>query len=370
MTHTEIQDLLEAYVDESLDRAARGAVDDHLAGCAECSAILDGIARVELGDFGAPVFDEKAMRRAVRSSLVRLAVNVVVIGLAAWLVATLVGLLVLQPLIVDRGDRAAAATQATGDVAVMFNPGAALVSLDHNSGIITRASTATVVIPVGAAAVDLGTVETRLGPFSFGPAEGMIVPPYFGNEGSADASEQLALAGAGTVATVVLQFDPPISLETAQGLADSPLDIRVVWAGFPTSGGEPTGIGLEPGGMVGYGTCDMREEAAEILSASGGSIGRAAFTLPSSIKRALDATRASIDNLLDHEDLIAGLTTGVTVDSVKAARDHLASSPEVRTLVATGPAPELVQYLAESAAASAAVYDIDFTNWYQPLCGR
>ncbi len=40
MTHEELQDLLEAYVDETLDRATRAEVDRHLAGCDECRAII------------------------------------------------------------------------------------------------------------------------------------------------------------------------------------------------------------------------------------------------------------------------------------------------------------------------------------------
>ncbi len=84
----------------------------------------------------------------------------------------------------------------------------------------------------------------------------------------------------------------------------------------------------------------------------------------------LDATRASVDNLFDHVDLIDGVIPGVTEESVAAARDYLAGDTGVRTLVVTGPTPELLRFLDEAAPSSAGVRGIEFTNWYQPLCGR
>ena len=53
MSHDQIQDLLEGYVDETLDRGTRRQVEAHLAGCEECRAILEGIPPVELGDVAA-----------------------------------------------------------------------------------------------------------------------------------------------------------------------------------------------------------------------------------------------------------------------------------------------------------------------------
>ncbi len=163
MTHEEIQDLLEAYVDETLDRKTRADVDSHLVGCDECTAILDGVPAVDLGRVEPSVFDERAMRRAVRTTLFRLAVNVVVIVLVGWLVLSLLGFLVLQPFILNRGGRAEAATQVTQDLAVMYNPGAALSWTQHDSGILSRTSEARVVLPVGTEMVDLGALRTRIG---------------------------------------------------------------------------------------------------------------------------------------------------------------------------------------------------------------
>lgn len=370
MTHDELQDLLEAYVDERLDRSTRATVDDHLAGCAECRAILDGVPAVQLGKIGPTSFDDKAMRRAIRASLIRLAFNVIGVLVVGWLALTLIGYLVFQPFVVDRGGRAAAATQATQDMAVMFNPGASLDGAQHNSGIIRRTSEATVVVPIGSRPVELGTVETVIGPLSFSSGGGRNVFPYLAGDYLGDASDVLTVVGDDTVALLEVHFSPAISAERAQQLADTSRDVRVVWAGFATREGIPSGIGLEPGGTVGYGTCDLRETDPDMLAASGASYGRSPFSLPPSIARAYDATRAAIENLVDHLDLIDGLDPSVTPESVLAARDYLSNHSEVATLVVTGPTPELLAFLDEADTSSASVRDIDFTNWFQPLCGK
>lgn len=370
MTHEEVQDLLEAYVDETLDRKTRAEVDRHLADCAECRAVLEGVPAVALGRLATAPFDERAMRRAVRTTLLRLAVNVVAVLLVAWLALTLVGFVVIQPLIVNRGGRAAAATQATQDLAVMYNPGAALSDARHDSGIITRTSQATVVMPLGTDPVEIGTLETRIGPLGFRAAAGGDVFPYLVSDALAAGAEQLAEIGDGTVATVELHFDPPLQTARAQQLADSPIDVRVVWAGFATSDGVPAGIGLQPGGTVGYGTCDARQADPERLGAASAGFGGTVFTQPPSIQRALDATILAIDNLLDHGDLIDALGPSVNRSSVAAAQDRLAADPVVETLVVTGPSPDLLRFITEAGAASVAVHNIEFTNWFQPLCGR
>lgn len=370
MTHDELQDLLEAYVDETLDRSARATVDDHLAECDECRAILDGVPAVQLGQIRPTGFDDKAMRRAIRASLLRLAFNVVVVLVAGWLTLSLLGYLVFQPFVVDRGGRAAAATQATQDMAVLFNPGASLESAQHTSGIIRRTSEATVVVPLGTRQVELGTVETRIGPLSFSSRDGGNIFPYLAGDYLGDASEVLPVVGDGTVALVDFYFDTPISVERAQQLADSPFDVRVVWAGFVIGDGDPTGPGIEPGGFVGYGTCDPRDTDPDSLRASSAGYGRSPFSLEPSIARALDATRAAVDNLADHSGLVEGSGPWATAASLLAARDYLASHSEVQALVVTGPTPELLRFLDEVGPASTSVRGIDFTNWYQPLCGK
>jgi anti-sigma factor RsiW len=108
MTHEEIQDLLEGYVDETLDRATRREVDAHLATCDECRAVLEGVAPVDLGAIEPSSWTQRDMRRAVRRSMFRVAVDVVLLVIAATLVAWLVSLTLIHPLIINRGGRAEA----------------------------------------------------------------------------------------------------------------------------------------------------------------------------------------------------------------------------------------------------------------------
>jgi hypothetical protein len=370
MSHDEIQDLLEAYIDETLDRRTRAEVDDHLRQCPECRAILDGVPPVQLGRLASTPFDERAMRRAVRTTLLRLAVNVVVAAVALWLVIALLGALVLQPLLVDRGGRAVAATVATRDLAVMYNPGASVDEIHYDSGVLSRTSDAHVVIPIGTEPVELGVLESRIGLFSFGASSGGSLFPFLSDSGGYGGADLLANVGSGTVATIELRFDPPLSVEQAQHLAETALDVRVVWAGFATTAGEPLGIGLDGNGVVGYGTCDERDVDQEFPAGSSGGASGTVFVMEPSIERALDATRSAIDNLLAHDELIAGIQPEVTRASIEAARSHLADDPGVVMLVVTGPTPELLSFVEEAAPSNVGVRDIDFTNWQRPICGR
>lgn len=374
MTHEQVQDLLEAYVDETLERATRAEVDHHLRDCDECRTILEGVPAVQLQLAAPGQFDERAMRKAVRTTLVRLAADVVMIVVVGFLVVMLLSWLVFQPFLINRGGRAAAATQATEDLAVMYNPGAVLTDRLHSSGIVSRTSEATVAYPVGTEMVELGTLRTKIGLLSFGAAEGGSVFPYLASSGAdapaGEIAEQLMQVGDGTVTTVELHFDPPVSLARARELADSPLDVRVVWAGFATSDNEPRGIGLEPDGVVGYDMCDYRDSDPDLLAAPSGGGSGGVFTQAPSVERALDATRAAIANLLSHPELVDGIRSGVSLESVTAAGDYLAGDPGVRTLVVTGPTPEVRRFITEAAPTYAGVRGIDFSNWYQPLCGR
>jgi predicted anti-sigma-YlaC factor YlaD len=126
MKHEELQDLLEDYVDDRLNRPARKVVDDHLKGCAECRSILDDVAPVDIAALGAGRFDEHVMRRTVRRSLFRTAVNTAMLLFAGFITVWFLSALVIQPLVVNRGGRAAEIARASIDVATMSNPGAVL----------------------------------------------------------------------------------------------------------------------------------------------------------------------------------------------------------------------------------------------------
>jgi len=139
MTHEQIQDLLEDYVDERLDRSTRKEVDTHLQTCAECRAVLDGVAPIDLGALGG-TWDAPSMRRAVRRSLLRTAFDTATVLFVGWLTVLVLSSFLIQPLIVNRGSRAEAATVATADVVSLFNPGVSVTDYRFESGILSRTS--------------------------------------------------------------------------------------------------------------------------------------------------------------------------------------------------------------------------------------
>ncbi|MDH3498601.1 MAG: zf-HC2 domain-containing protein [Acidimicrobiia bacterium] len=371
MTHDDVQDLLEDYVDERLDRKTRKAVTDHLSSCDECRSVIDGIAPIDLSSLASTTWDERSMRRAVRRSIFRTAVNAVGLVLVGWLIAVTVSGLVLQPLLINRGGRAAASTVATTDLAVLFNPGAAVDEYEFDSGLLSRTSSAHVVVPVGTEQVELGTLETRIGVTAFGDPSGGRLVPFVGHDagGSASPDEHLSAVGDAVVATVDLFFDEPLSLERAQALADGPQDVRVVWAGFATDS-EVLDAVAGPAG-IGFGTCDLSPVTPDFVGSGGGAGSGSVFTSPPSIERARSETIRAVDNLIEHPELIEGLfDPNLTPDVIASVRDAIASGRGVASLVVTGPAPELRDFIASANPSFGAVRAVGFTNWFSPLCGR
>ncbi|HLF42372.1 MAG TPA: zf-HC2 domain-containing protein [Acidimicrobiia bacterium] len=369
MTHDEIQDLLEGYVDETLDRAARREVDAHLATCEGCRAILEGVAPVDLGSVEPSSWTARDMRRAVRRSMLRVAVDAVLIVIAATLVAWLVSLTLLHPLVINRGGRAEAATVATADLAVMFNPGVGVTEYLTSTSLLGRSVEVTLGRPVGNRIVEVGELATRIGVLGFGGLEGGRFFAYLDTDlaGYGD-EEDLGLVSEGTVATVELWYEDPIDVETAADLIESDADVRIVWAGFAVGVPSSSGHGaLAPGGVIGYGTCDGSVFEGDFGSSAGEGGSRTGFGMPASIDRALSETRRSVDNLAAFPDLLDGI--GVSVSSAEAVLRDLAD-PEVSLLVVTGPTTEILTFLEETAPTSTRVIDVDFINWSQPMCGR
>lgn len=365
MTHDEIQDLLEGYVDETLDRRTRRQVDAHLAVCEECRAILEGVSPVELGDVSA-TWDERGMRRAVRRSMVRMAADALLLLFVAWLLAWILSLLILQPFILNRGDRAVAATIATVDVAIMLNPGVTIEEYSYRSGMAARFTEVDLALPVGSAMMSLGTVDSRIGLFGFGDTDGGRLFPYL-SEGTdrGGGEERLEAVGAGTVATVALWFEPTLDVADAQAVVDSEADVSVVWAGFEVTGED--GSDLAQGGILGYGTCGSFP--ITVPAAAGSSGGGSGTTLggPASVDEALDETRRAIGNLFEHPVLLAGL--GASVDDASGALARL-EQPQVAELVVTGPTPEVLRFIENAEPDAVSVIEFDFINWSQPPCGR
>jgi hypothetical protein len=369
MTHERIQDLLEDYVDERLDRPTRKDVDQHLKDCPECRSVLDGVAPVDLGALGAPGWDERSMRKAVRRSMLRTARDVVAIVLVGWLTLVMVSALILQPLLINRGGRAQAATVATADLAIMFNPGASVTDWEYNSGILSRTSSVTAVWPVGADLVELGTLESRIGITGFGGVErGPLNPSLLSDQaGPITITDRLATVGEGTVASVALFFDDPLDLAAAQGLIDDGrADVRVVWAGFATpSAGEGR---FGPAGL-GYTTCGA--PAIETGGTGGGGGGGSGFWAPASVEQARAELVRATQNLLDHPEFLDALAfSPFDQGGWQTVYSDLANDAAVSSFVVTGPTTEINRFVEIAHPSAGSILDIDFNNWFAPLCGK
>ena len=131
MEHHLARDLLEGYVENSLEPETRSQLEAHLATCETCRSILDANeAPVALPSLAKPEndWDEKRMRKTVRRTLFRLVFDALSIWIIGFIVLTIVSSFALQPLLINRGDRSRTSAIATWDLAIMTTPGR-----DHRS---------------------------------------------------------------------------------------------------------------------------------------------------------------------------------------------------------------------------------------------
>lgn len=378
MTHSEIQDLLEAYVDDALDRPTRKLVESHVSGCEECQAILDDVAEVDLSGLSGGVVDKKLLKRSVRKAMRRTIADAVLVLVAGWIIVWFIGAALLQPLVVNRSGRAASAARATIDTAIMLNPGVTITDVQIDSNWLSRLVTAEVGMAVGTSTKPAGTIASRIGAFTFGgePGSGGGFFSYVNNASSTTIDGPgLMRLGDATVATVQVQFEKPISLAEAQQFADSPAsDVRVVWAGFPTSDGwsdpgKADGLGM---GLLGYATCGTSFPEEDFFGATSASFSGNGMLEPASIQGALDQVRRSLVNL-EASPAVSDIATFSPNGSgeVRAAAEHMASEdPGVVSLVVTGPSVEIAGFLKEAGVPIAVLLGVDFYNWSTPICGR
>ena len=375
MTHREIQDRLEAYVDDRLSREERREVDRHLRDCEECRAILDDVAPVDLSGLGPTTYDEATMRRTVRRSLFRTALDAALILLAGLTLFWFLSALLIQPLVIDRGGRAGDAVRMSIDLGSMLNPGAILVEGDVSSDLLSRQVDLEFALPVGAALTQTDHTSTTIGVFGVSDAwDGPPGPESAGTEFMGEAADQLANLGSGTVATVSMFYEDPMSVEQAQDLADHPgADVRVVWAGFDSSLGQETPPNWTFTGALGYGTClhqDPLDE--EVLSSSSAGFSSGSMFASPSVRRALDSVISGLENIEGRPELVDYVVRpyGDDPGSVSAVLDYLRNDPEVMILVLTGPSPEVARFVESSpGTAVASVLAVDFYNWTDSICG-
>lgn len=377
MKHEELQELLEAYVDDRLDRPTRKIVTDHLKDCAECRAILDKVAPVDIAAIGAGRFDERVMRRTVRRSLFRTAANVALFLLAGAIVVLFLSALVIQPFVINRGGRAEDTARAAIDLTSMANPGAVLVHGEIQSGILSRDLDLDFAIPVGGAWHDLGTKSYRIGMLDIRDSNGGPLWPYFESDQMlGDPVETLARLGEGTVATVAIQYGDPLTLEAAQSVADDTThDIRVVWAGFDVTGGRNEFLPWSAAGALGYGTCQIQDRFyLDALGGTSASFSQGIGAGNASISSALESVVDGLANIADQPGIVSDLYRGAGPDTpgLQTILTSLRTEPSVRTLVVTGPSSEISSFLDdnEGSGLNVQILAIDFYNWTSGICGR
>ncbi len=376
MTHSEIQDLLEGYVDDALDRPTRKLVETHIEDCAECQAILDDVAEVDLSGLAGGAVNERMLKRSIRRAMQRTVVDAVLAIGAAWIIIWFIGAALLQPLVVNRSGRAAQAARATIDSAIMFNPGITVTDIQIDSHWLSRVVTAELATQVGSATEPAGEVSSRIGMFQFGDRSGGRFFPFINRDASQTIDgDGLMRLGESTVATVQILFAEPISSAEAQRLADSTSnDVRVIWAGFAMSATPPFEASANNlgSGAVGYATCGVRLPDDDFFGASSAGSSGTGTSSPATIDDARRHVIAALENLASSPAVgqIGTPSTG-EAGQIREVIGYLSQGdPGVMSLVATGPSVELAGFLDQADHPDAVLLGVDFYNWSTPICGR
>ncbi|HSJ27737.1 MAG TPA: zf-HC2 domain-containing protein [Acidimicrobiia bacterium] len=353
MTNEHVTDRLEEYVAGGLDPAETKAVASHLDACESCAAEARAIGPVELA--GLP-FDDAGIGRTVRKALRRTAVDAAALTLIILLGGLLVSLFVVQPLIMNRSDRAAVAARAVHETPMLFLPGLEVLDFQISSGLFDRDVVAETRLPLGSGSELPGTANGRIGLFSIDIEwrPGPSVHPVL-------LQDVLPGLDDGTVVTVAVETNTPLTVDEAQSLADEPgHDVRITWVGFDVLSSNF--------GTVGYPLCvpdlDLREDFYGASSA--GFSGTGTGTLPS-VERALERARDALNVIASQDEVANALGGSAQLESLARAMD---GTRHVRTLVATGPTPEVARFLDDLGVSGGQVLSVGFYSWGGPVCGR
>lgn len=370
LPHDEAVELLEPFVDGRLGPALAAQVQDHVAGCDECAAILSDVEPVDLATPSAvlpAVLDERTMRRSVRRTLLGVAAQAAGIVVLLLVVAVVASLLVVQPLLLG-GDRTAALARATYEVPSLVTPGAAVREFGITSSGQSRTFTTELELPVGSSTVSLGSVSStrRL--------VGSDTPlwPYVDDDAPnpAPASEVLDRLGRTSVATVAVQLPSALSVDDAQALVeDLHPDVSTVWAGFDVAGLTDRIAPTDALSLLGATTCGAPRLPSELFGATSADAGASFGAAPSSVEDALRLVRDAVAHVGAHPELATVLPDGLH-EALVAADEGLGSGePAVTLLVLTGPSDRLGRALDATGARDARVLATATYNWDGPVCG-
>ena len=377
MEHHLARDLLEGYVENSLEAETRSQLEAHLKTCAACRDILEASeAPVALPAVSEPGndWDEKRMRKTVRRTLFRLVFDALSIWIIGFVALWLVSALALQPVIINRGDRSRAAALATWDLAIMTTPGATIDGWQNDGTLFGREISVDVGLYTGRELRPLGTYQTDLGIWRFKNATGGALRPFLETESQPFRPDRLP---DNTVATVALSWwDNPITLTEAAAMQPSYEDAWLLWVGFSVAPAFPPGSAqfpADPDYVLGFNPCaepvfaDYDSSSfSSGSSAGGGNFSSCIFLDQATVEQSLTALRRATANLADHRFLVDALEGSSTkaLGNIETVAAWLAGNePQVVTLVITGPSETISDIVVSSGAEGASLLDIDFWNW-------
>lgn len=378
---------LAAHLDGTLDPTDDQRVARHLDGCAACVARLDAFETdpvLSQTSAAPPAWNENAMRRSVRRTLLRTALNAVGLLVVGAIVLTFVGQVVLQPLLVDRGGRVQQHVLAAHDIPVLTIPGAQIAQVVSNPGVVRRTTEVEVERAVGAGPVPLGWLTTRLGPRGVTMPHGGFVAPSstalhdrdgsrFGNTDFGPTSFEPERLGEGTAVTVQLSWvDDLISQTEAQRLANGAEQLALSWVGFLVPGADTS----NPWDwQLGYSACGVPpaflvESSGRGIGGFGGS-GFRQFDLEGrGVEHALAQVRRATANLAEGAWPEYATTTGDALSDLETTAAAFAEQdPEVASLVVTGPTDAVAELVREAAPSDASLLEVDFDRGAPLPCG-
>lgn len=358
MNSEHITDRLDDYVDDNLTTEERALVESHLEGCESCSAALRAYEPVTLGDLRVPSDDDDGLRRAVRRAIGRTAIDAAALTVIVVVLGVLASLFVVQPLLINRADRAAVAARAAYEAPMLFGPGVSVSRFTIASGLFARTTTASASIQLGSSTHEFDPIESKIGLFSVdpewaAPLSRSIVP----------ASDVLPGLDPGTVITVGFDLVEPLSTSDAQGLAAEPgRDVRLTWAGFD--------VESSIFGRVGYPLCHtVPVPERSLFGASSASVGGTVVTGPPSIERALASAREALAVIVSNDEVAAAMS-GAGAGPIQVIADSMNEDRSVISFVVTGPSPEVASFLDDLGVSNGQVLAVGLYSWGSPVCGR
>lgn len=311
---------------------------------------------ISFGDLSLPSNDD--LRRSVRRAIGRTAIDAAALTIIILVVGLVLSLFVIQPLVMNRGDRAATAARAAYEAPMIFNPGVEVSRFRIDSGLWGRTVTAQVGIPLGSGIEGLDDLTSDLGLFSL-EVPRLTWPPA----ALVPMSDVLPGLDPGTVVTVAFGLPGPLSLDAAQSLADDPgADVRLTWAGFDAFSSAL--------GQPGYPLCrTMETPDRDLFAATSASAGGTLTSGPPSVERALSSMRDALEAIAADDEVAAALAGGVG-GAVASLAEVLDGDMAVTSFVVTGPTPEVVAFLDDLGVTDGQVLAVGFYSWGSPVCGR